>query len=258
MTINEITTMSRMGFIQDPGEVRRVIEAFVNLPMKVLIGKAESDLKRMFCTLLWKYDLPDSAYDSISYLDTVYLLRKISEKNLSYKDRDNIDFWNFQIYYIVRIILFAAEGHNTTAKLFLSLNVDSFFSFLEEKGSGGNIVKSYHNKLNKEGDVILSDDVDEKLQNGLISIRDLLLGLEDVENTRWVCWSDFDKYKSKILSVNILRAIITVHAIYHGFIDEIDPEGIMKRLEVPKIVLSDWDDEITSCIKEKQDYGKYH
>lgn len=222
--LQEIVDVAKKGYISDQKEVEKIVNQFIDLTLDEIDNNSTKDYKACFGALPLSVGLSSEHLGKLKYIDLINLIDNIPHSEFFRIDSDD-DIFTFQLFQIdiLRKFLMATKGSLET-DAFLSLNVKSFYDYLESR---------HHNKHTAEAYSNLAYQVKSYLQEEFSEAATISELIQKVSTSKDACWKPWIKkiqqhQKHTLDGFNILKLLL-IRSIQIGFKERSNLDDIIDK-----------------------------
>lgn len=258
-TIGQIIKSSNRGYIDDPGEVKRITDRIMEMRMSVLIDSVSwrEHAEEVLVGLISTKDIHKRFVREMTFADVIALIGNMNTGSTDTSDDlgcSDADFKRFQTIKL-REMVHDTGGSNLLVKQFLGLNVTALLNYLENRHFDRKVYK-IGKKLQYSEVISVPGRSDNELNHMQISVGELFEATRRALSLSWIPWNAIKVYEERMLKIEGIEMMVLIDALYHGYRERMHLEDIRRRYDEQSRNRDDFEDTEALWKKEEQRYGK--
>lgn len=235
--LDQLVRSSYMGSIDSMEEVAETVTKFINLSLAEILGTVNARIKKIIDSLavsLMKdeWNLSKEYVESLEYAELLCLIDNTKIDPAEFLDNDRQGYNNIGVElpqpafrYLglndIYILLRAAEKTGNFVKLFMSVNVHSFFAYLKSIGNAGRISGVWNTLLERA-------DAMEINIGPVTSIRDVLYKADEKWKS-WNPWTSLSDYYGKVLVIFEIYSCLLIDCFKYAYPEKFHLKNIINK-----------------------------
>lgn len=241
--LDQIVRSSYTGCIDNRTEVAKIVTKFINRSLADILDTVNMGMKEVIetlagCLLTEEWGLSEESVESLKYTELLCLIDNTRIDPSEDKDNDWTVYHSIDaelpqppFRYLgisdIYILLKNAEKTSNLVKLFLSINVKAFFTYLESISNDGALTDVW-NTLRERVDAL-------KLNMGPdASIRDILKQAEEIKGN-WTPWTPIRNYYNKVLFVFEIYSSLLIDCFKYAYPERFQLQNIIKKYSYDEV-----------------------